>query len=156
MEPAGPNGNGPAPVPWDEAREVVSLILAICAGLMVLSPVAFRLIDGQSDRAALRSAVTGAGPTTGIVILGAAVLVATTPALDVTPRLRTFVFRVAVLVLVFAVVAILDTLFAESAGGVRRFFTRFPTILRFPGPAALLSGTAAWLARRVVPLPSAG
>jgi hypothetical protein len=154
MESGGPNGVGPHAVPWDEAREVVTLILALAATLMVLSPVAFRFIDGQFDRAAFRSSLTGAGPLTGLVVIGAGILVATTPAVDVTPLLRTVVFRVALLVLVIALLAMFETLFAEPAGGVREFFKRFPTTLRFSTPGALFAGTAAWLSRRVVAFPA--
>jgi len=154
MDPDGSDEVGPDLVPWDEAREVVALMLALAAALMVLSPVAFRLIDGQFDRAAFRSSLAGAGPLTGLVVLGAGVLVATTPTVDVTPRLRTIVFRVAVLVLVIALAAMFETLFSEPTGGVREFLKRFPTTLRFSIPSALFAGTAAWLARRVVAFPS--
>lgn len=155
MSSAGPDDLGPAPVSWDEAREVVALVLSLCAGLMALAPVAFRVIDGQWDRNGFRSALQGATtPVTGLVILGAAVIVATTPAADVTPRLRTIVNLVAAIVVVLCVAHILDLLFAESAGGVRRFFTRFPTIAWRPLPTALMAGMAGWLARRVVPFPS--
>lgn len=154
MEPAGPPDRGPVPVSWDEAREVVALVLSLCAALMALAPVAFRLIDGQWDRNGVRSALQGATtPVTGLVILGAAVIVATTPAADVTPRLRRIVNFVAVVVVTLCVVHILDLLFAESAGGVRRFFTRFPTILWRPAPTALMAALAGWMARRVVPFP---
>ena len=154
MTAPGPNGHGPGPVAWDEGREVVALILTISAAFIALAPIGFRIIDGQYDRAGFRSALNGAGPTSGLMVLGAAVLVASTPAADVTPRLRTFVFRVAVLVFVIGMFAILDILFSETAGGVRLFFTRFPTIMRFSGPAALCAATAAWLARRVVAFPA--
>lgn len=154
MAPTGPDGLGPAPVSWDEAREVVALVLSICAASMALAPVAFRLIDGQWDRNGLRSALQGATtPVTGFVILGAALIVATTPAADVTPRLRSIVNLVAAVVVTLCVIHILDLLFAESAGGTRRFFTRFPTILWRPAPTALMAGMAGWMARRVVPFP---
>jgi hypothetical protein len=154
MHPAGSGDPGPVPVSWDEAREVIALVLSFCAASMALAPIAFRLIDGQWDRNGFRSALQGATtPATGLVVLAAAVVVATTPAADVTPRLRRIVNLVAVIVVVLCVIHILDLLFAESAGGVRRFFTRFPTILWRPGPAALMAGVASWTARRVVPFP---
>ena len=154
MHPAGPDDPGTAPVSWDEARELIAIVLGLCAASMALAPIAFRLIDGQLDRDGFRSALQGATtPSTGLVILGAAVIVATTPAADVTPRLRTLVNLVAVVVVVLCVAHILDLLFAESAGGVRRFFTRFPTILWRPAPAGLMAGLASWTARRVVPFP---
>lgn len=154
MDRSEPDVGGPAPVSWDEAREIVALVLSLCALLMALAPVTFRLIDGQWDRNGFRSALQGATtPVTGLVILGAALVVATTPALDVTPRLRSIVSIVATIVVVLGVVHILDLLFAESAGGIRRFFTRFPTILWRPAPTTLMAGLAGWLARRVVPFP---
>jgi len=153
MGSAGSDDLGPAPVPWDEAREVVALVVTLAAALIVAAPILGRLIDGQLDRNGVRSALTGATPTAGLLLLGAAVLVATTPAADVTPVLRSIVVRVSVAVFVVAIIAVFDILFADAAGGVRHFFTRFPTILRFSGPAALLSGAAAWVAHRVVPFP---
>ncbi|MEQ8843115.1 MAG: hypothetical protein RIB98_19230 [Acidimicrobiales bacterium] len=151
MSPAGPDDLGSGPVAWDEARELVALVLSLAALLVTVAPILGRVIDGQLDRAGLGSALTGATPTTGLFVLGAAVLVATTPAVDVTPRLRSTVVGVSTIVCLVALLAALDILFSDSSGGVRHFFTRFPTILRFSGPAALLSGTAAWVARRVVP-----
>ena len=154
MHPAGPDDPGPAPVSWDEAREVIALVLGFCAAAMALSPLAFRLIDGQWDRDGFRSALQGATtPSTGLVVLGAAVIVATTPAADVTPRLRGFVNLVALVVVALCVIHILDLLFADSAGGVRRFFTRFATVLWRPAPAGLMAGMASWTALRVVPFP---
>ena len=153
MAPKGPDEIGPAAVPWDEARELVALVLAIAALFVAVSPILGRFIDGQLDRDGFRSALTGANPTAGLMTLGAALLVATTPAVDVTPRLRATVVMVSTLVFAIAVFAVLDILFDDATGGMRRFFSRFPTILRFSGSAALLSGTAAWVALRVVPFP---
>lgn len=154
MDPAGPHERGPAPVSWDEAREVVALVLTLSAAFIAVGALLFRLIDGQWDRSGFRSALQGAtSPTIGLVILGAALIVATTPAADVIPRLRQAVNVVALLILVLAVAHIVDLLFAETAGGVRRFFTRFGTIMWRPLPTALMAGVAGWLARRVVPFP---
>ncbi|MEM7141820.1 MAG: hypothetical protein AAF548_12395 [Actinomycetota bacterium] len=154
MEPTGPPERGPAPVSWDEAREVVALVLTVCAASVAIGAVFFRLVDGQLDRDGVRSALQGAtSPSTGLIILGAGLIVATTPAQDVAPRLRQAVNVVAMLILVLAVLHIVDLLFAETAGGVRRFFTRFGTIAWRPLPTALIAGCAGWLARRVVPFP---
>jgi hypothetical protein len=120
---------------------------------MVLAPILLRLIDGQYDRTGFISSLSGIRPLTGLVILGAATLIATTPAADVVPRLRSAVAGVATLIMVIGIVAIFEILFSESAGGVRRFFLRFPTILTFKAPATLMAGCAAWLARRVIPFP---
>lgn len=156
MEPGGPHQQGPLPVAWDEAREVVALCLALCAALMAAAPIASRLIDGQLDRWAWNGTLISATtPSVGLVILGAAVLVATTPAVDVAPGTRRSVTIVSTAILVLAVVLIIDILFGPTAGGVREFFRRFPTILRSPLPTALMAGLAGWLARRVVPFPGA-
>lgn len=155
MDSAGPPERGPAPVSWDEAREVVALGLSLCAALMTLAPIIIRLIDGQLDRWAWNGTLTSSTqPLVGIIILGAAVLVATTPAVDVAPGLRRAVNVVAGFVLLLALILIVDLLFGPTAGGVRNFFKRFPTIMRFPLPTALMAGLAGWLARRVVPFPS--
>lgn len=154
MDPAGPHERGPAPVSWDEAREVVALGLTLCAALMALAPIANRLIDGQLDRWAWNGTLASSTqPVVAYAILGAALLVATTPAADVAPATRRAVSLVATLVLVLAVILIFDILFGPTAGGVRQFFRRFPTALRFPVPTALMAAMAGWMARRVVPFP---
>lgn len=139
---------------WDEAREVVTLLLVISAALVVLAPVIARLIDGQIDRDGLGSMTDGIGPSSGLLLLGAGVLVATTPPEDVVPALRRALVQVAAVAVVLGVIAILDLLFADAAGGVRRFFLRFPTMMRRPVPGTLLAGAALWLGRRVVPFPA--
>gem|GEM_PF-1269676 len=153
MSRPGPNDRGLDLVPWDEAREVVVVVLTLCAASMVLAPILFGLVDGQYDRAGFASSLSGLRPLTGFVVLGAATLTATTPAADVVPRLRSAVAGVATLIMVIGVLSIFEILFSDSAGGVRRFSLRFPTILTFKGPATLMAGCAAWLARRVIPFP---
>ncbi|GJM37260.1 MAG: hypothetical protein DHS20C19_06270 [Acidimicrobiales bacterium] len=154
MEPGGQGEHGPLPVAWDEAREVVALGLTLCAALMAAAPIVSRLIDGQLDRWAWNGTlISSTTPSVGVVILGAAVLVATTPAVDVAPGTRRAVSIVSTVITVLAVVLILDILFGPTAGGVREFFRRFPTILRSPLPTALMAGMAGWLGRRVVPFP---
>ena len=154
MEPGGPHDQGPLPVAWDEAREVVTLGLALCAALMAIAPIVARLLDGQFDRWAWNGTLQASTtPTVGIVTLGSAVLVATTPAVDIAPATRKAVTVASTVVLLLAVVLILDTLFGPTAGGVREFFRRFPVIARSSLPTALMAGMANWMARRVVPFP---
>ena len=152
---AGSNDRGPDLIPWDEAREIVTVVLTLAAASMTLAPILHRLIDGQYDRNGFVSAMAGVRPLTGALVLGAATLVATTPFADMVPKLRAAVAGVALLVTVIGIVSILEILFSESAGGVRHFFVRFPTILTFKGPATLMAVTAAWVAHRVIPFPSA-
>jgi ABC-type Fe3+ transport system permease subunit len=140
-------------VTWDEAREVVTLLLLVSAALVLVAPILARLIDGQLDRAGWGAMTDGVQPTSGLMLLAAGVLVATTPPADVVPALRRTLVRVAFVAVLLGLVGIIDLLFAESTGGTRRFFLRFPQIMRFKLPGTLLAGAALWLGRRVVPFP---
>ena len=44
-EGGGPGANGPLPVSWDEARELVALVLLLSAASIVVSPVVRELAD---------------------------------------------------------------------------------------------------------------
>lgn len=151
----GPIDRSPNLIPWDEAREIVIVVLVLTATSMTLAPVLHRLLDGQYDRNGFVSAMGGVRPLTGALVLGAAILVATTPAVDMVPKLRSAVAGVALLIFAIGIIAIFEILFSGSAGGVRHFFVRFPTILTFKGPATLMAAAAAWVAHRVIPFPSA-
>lgn len=154
MDGAGAHERGPTPVAWDEAREVVALGLTLCAALMAVAPIVNRFIDGQLDRWAWNGTLASSTqPVVAFAVLGAALLVATTPPADVAPATRRAVSLVSTFILALAVILILDILFGPTAGGVRAFFRRFPTALRFPAPTALMAAMAGWLARRVVPFP---
>ena len=78
------------PVSWDEAREALIVVLLVCARLRMLGPLS-GFIDERwgvfSDD--LAELTRNASPTTGLMVIGAAVLVATTPQVDLVPSLRT-------------------------------------------------------------------
>ncbi|MEO0493674.1 MAG: hypothetical protein AAF081_09680 [Actinomycetota bacterium] len=137
------------PVSWDEAREVLVVVLLACAVLRMLGPLAGFIDDRwgvfSDDLAEL---TRNASPTTGTMVLGAAVLVATTPRVDLVPSLRTATIVIAWLVVVQAGAAILLDLWRVSGTGV---LGRLEPIFGRSLPALLMAGAARWLAARVVP-----
>ncbi|MEM8707289.1 MAG: hypothetical protein AAGE98_12580 [Actinomycetota bacterium] len=140
---------GQLPVSWDEAREVVIVVLLVSAVLRLLGPLAGFLDDRwgvfSDDLAEL---TRNASPTTGMMVLGAAVLVVTTPRVDLVPALRTATIWVASFVLLESLVALILELTRVSGTGV---LGRLETMFSRSGPALLMSGAARWLATRVVP-----
>ena len=137
-------------VAWDEAREVLVVALVAAALLHVVAPVVRYLgIDRRypwwDD---LYSALTNVNALTGVLLLGAAVVVCTTPDADMVPRLRLSVYWISLVVAALGVVAIINVLSVPSAGDAAAM--RLSVVAWRSGPAVLLSGCAAWTARRVV------
>ena len=144
------DADGPLPVSWDEAREVVVVVVVAAAVIHVLAPVV-GFIDNRFPGSwvdHLAELTRNVGPTTGTLLLGAAVLVATTPRADVVPALRRIVAVVALVVAVGGVVAVVVELTRASPTGVA---ARLQTVFGRGGPGAMLAITARWLALRVVP-----
>lgn len=140
----------PVAVAWDEAREILVVVLLAAALLHVVAPVIRYLgIDRRypwwDD---LHSALTNVNALTGVLLLGAAVVVCTTPAVDMVPRLRQSVYWISLAVAVLGVVAIINVLSVPSAGDAAAM--RLAVVAWRSGPAVLLSACAAWMARRVV------
>ena len=137
------------PVSWDEAREALIVVLLVCAVLRMLGPL-LGFIDERwgvfSDD--LAELTRNASPTTGLMVIGAAVLVATTPRVDLVPSLRTATVAIAWIVILQAGAAILLDLWRVSGTGV---LGRLESIFGRSLPALLLAGTGRWLASRVVP-----
>jgi len=137
------------PVSWDEAREALIVVLLVCAVLRLLGPLS-GFIDERwgvfSDD--LAELTRNASPTTGLMVIGAAVLVATTPQVDLVPSLRTATVVIAWVVTLQAGAAILLDLWRVSGTGV---LGRLEPIFGRSLPALLLAGTGRWLASRVVP-----
>ena len=139
------------PISWDEAREVVVVVLLAVATLHVLSPVVgfrdnrFRgsgpLIDD------LVELTQNAGPNAGMMTLAAAVLVVTTPAVDMVPLLRRAAGLVALFVATAAAVHLFGTMVRSGPSGLA---ARLQVVFGRSGPGLLLAGTARWLATRVV------
>ncbi len=137
-------------VAWDEAREILVVALLAAALLHVVAPVIRYLgIDRRypwwDD---LHSALTNVNALTGVLLLGAAVVVCTTPAADMVPRLRQSVYWISLAVAALGVVAIINVLSVPSAGDAAAM--RLAVVAWRSGPAVLLSACAAWMARRVV------
>ncbi|MCY3650608.1 MAG: hypothetical protein OXG40_12770 [Acidimicrobiaceae bacterium] len=147
---AGERDRRPLTVAWDEAREVLVVVLLATALLHVAAPmIRYAGIDRRypwwDD---LHSALTNVNALTGLLLVGAAVAVCTTPASDMVPRLRQSVYWASVAVALLGVLAIINVLSVPSAGDATAM--RLAVVAWRPGPAVLLSGCAAWMARRVV------
>lgn len=152
----GADRDGPLPVSWDEARELVSVML-LAAALMVAAAPGVRFIgtgslfdDIWDDLATILANIN---PIVGLLVLASAVSVCTVPPIDVVPALRRAVLIVAVVVTVLGVVAMVIELTSPSANRSEAVWIRFGSVLTRSGPAVLLASTAAWMARRVVPFP---
>lgn len=140
----------PLAVAWDEAREVLVVVLLGAALLHVAAPmIRYAGIDRRypwwDD---LHSALTNVNAITGLLLIAAAVAVCTTPAADMVPRLRQTVYWVSLIVALLGVLAIINVLSVPSAGDATAM--RLAVVAWRPAPAVLLSGCAAWMARRVV------
>lgn len=147
---AGERDRRPLAVAWDEAREVLVVVLLAAALLHVVAPmIRYAGIDRRypwwDD---FHSALTNVNALTGILLVGAAVAVCTTPADDVVPRLRQSVYWASVAVALLGVLAIINVLSVPSAGDAAPM--RLAVVAWRSGPAVLLSGCAAWMSRRVV------
>ncbi len=137
------------PVSWDEAREVVIVVLLVAAVMRMLGPLVGFIDDRwgafSDDVAELTRNANG---TTGIMVFAAGVLIATTPRTDVVPALRRATTIVAAIVLLQGVIGIAIELTRVSGAG---FLGRLETVFARFVPAVLLAGAARWLAARVVP-----
>ena len=140
----------PVAVAWDEAREVLVAVLLAAALLHLVAPmIRYAGMDRRySWWDELHSTLTNVNALTGVLLVGAAVSVCTTPAADMVPRLRQSVYWASVAVALLGVVAIINVLSVPSAADATA--TRLAIVAWRPGPAVLLSGCAAWMARRVV------
>ena len=147
---AGERERRPLAVAWDEAREVLAVVLLAAALLHMVAPmIRYAGIDRRySWWEDLYSALTNVNALTGILLLGASLAVCTTPAADMVPRLRQSVYWASVAVAVVGVVAVINVLSVPSAGDAAAL--RLAVVAWRPGPAVLLSACAAWMARRVV------
>ena len=146
----------PLAVPWDEAREVLAVVLVVAAALYVCGPlVRYLAADtpfGFWDD--LRVILSNINISSGLLLVGAAVTVCTTPRADMVPGLRRAVSVVATIVTVFGIVAIINVLTATTADD--SVALRIAAVMLSSGPGTLLAGTAAWLVDRVDVLPPPG
>ncbi len=140
----------PLAVTWDEAREVLVVVLLVAALLHLVAPMLRYADQGRSFAwwDDLYGVLNNVDALTGLMLLGAAVAVCTTPAADIVPRLRWAVYWISVLVVVLGLIAIVNVLSVATPGDAAML--RLSVLAWRPGPAVLLAGTAAWMARRVV------
>ncbi len=141
------------PVSWDEAREVVVVVLLTAAVLRVLSPLLGYLDSGRGGALSddIAELTRNADVFTGVLLLGAGCLIATTPAVDVVPALRRTCVWIATTVAVMAGWALIIELTRASGSGV---LGRLQSVFGRSGPSLLLAATSAWLGRRVIPFSS--
>jgi len=146
----GKGSDADLPVSWDEGREIVIVVLMMATVLFVISPfmgwLALRFPGSFTEHVA--TITRNVSTTSGLFVLAAGVLLATTPPTDVVPALRRVVIGVATVVVVLGVVAIVVELTRASGAG---FSGRLQTIFGRSGPGVLLAGTGRWLAARVIP-----
>lgn len=143
------------PVPWDEARELLVIVITAAALLWILQPVVEVLTDGVGYGLTddLQIALRHVDPVGGALVLAAAVVLASTPAVDVVPSLRRGLGVVAAMVTVAGIVALGVELVGQSAAVEAT--TRLQAVMARSGPGTLLSATAWWMAARVRALPAA-
>jgi hypothetical protein len=139
----------PLSVAWDEAREVLVVVLLVAALLRVVAHMIWYVgfdspVPWWED---YHRALVAVDVLTGVLLVGTAVAVCTTPAEDMVPRLRLAVYWASVAVALLGVLAIINVLGAPSGGGA---MMRLAEVAAGSGPAVVLSGCAAWMARRVV------
>lgn len=92
-------------------------------------------------------------PLVGLLLLAAAAAASTVPLGDRVPRLRRFVQWSAMSAAVVAALSITHVLTLPApttSNDLDSALQRLVLVVWQPGPALLLSGTAAWTARRVV------
>jgi len=142
-------------VPWDEAREVLAVVLLLAAVLYIGGPVvrylaADRQFGFWDD---LRVMLSNINVSSGLLLVGAAVTICTAPRGDTVPVLRRAVSIVATVVTVFGIFAIINVLTATTADD--SVALRIAQVMLSSGPGAMLAGVAAWLVDRVDVLPAA-
>ena len=140
---------------WDEAREVLVVVLLAAATMNVAAPIVrWPTNDDMWDQLVVLSALSNVSVSAGLLLLGAAGVIATTPGVDVVPRLRRITTQASAVVTVLGVVAIALTLTADTAvTGVDDVLQKLGSVMSRSGPGTLLAGAAAWTARQVVPFP---
>lgn len=139
------------PISWDEAREVVIVVATVAATVMLLGPVVGFFGDRYSGFSLgddVAEVTRNAGPSAGLLVLVAALILAVTPPTDVVPVLRRWVAIVSLVIAIFAVAAITVEMTRPSGSGMAG---RLQIVMSRSGPGLMLAATARWLTLRVVP-----
>ena len=140
------------PISWDEAREIVVVVLLAVATMHVLAPlVGFRDNRFRGSGPFIDDLVEltqNAGPNAGMMALAAAVLVVTTPPADVVPLLRRAVAVVTLFIATAAAIHLFGTMVRSAPTGLA---ARLQVVFGRSAPGLLLAGTGRWLIQRVVP-----
>lgn len=136
-------------VPWEEARELLVVVLLIAVGAYVTGPLIRHLaadsgLDFWDDTRAILSNIN---VLSGMMLIGAALGVCTAPREATVPALRRTVSVVAKLVTAFGFVAMVNALTVRTAAD--SVLLRISLVMTASGPGTLLAGLAAWLVDRV-------
>ena len=126
------------------------VVLLTTAVLRVLSPFLGYLDAGVGGALAddIAEVTRNADVFTGILLLGAGCLIATTPSVDVVPALRRAGVLISTAIAVLAGWALVIELTRVSGSGM---LGRLQSVFARSGPGLILAATSSWLARRVVP-----
>lgn len=142
-------GTGQDRVSWDEARELLVVVLLIAAVAYVAGPLVRHLaVDDQLDFwDDMRVILANINLATGVVLTGAALAVCTAPRSATLPALRRTVSIIAKLVTLFGLVAMVNALTVRS--GADSVLLRISLVMTASGPGTLLAGLAGWMVDRV-------
>jgi hypothetical protein len=142
-------GDRAAVVSWDEAREVLTVVLLTAALGYLTGPLVrqFASDDGYELWDDLRFVLGNIDVVSGMLLVGAALVVCTAPADATVPALRRAASLLAKAVTVLGIVAMINVLTARSAAD--SVFLRISLVVVASGPGTLLAGLAAWLVDRV-------
>jgi cytochrome bd-type quinol oxidase subunit 2 len=136
-------------VSWDEAREVLTVVLLTAALGYLTGPLVrqFAVDNGYEFWDDLRFVLGNIDVLSGMLLVGAALLVCTAPADATVPALRRAASLLAKAVTVLGIVAMINVLTVRSAAD--SVFLRISLVMVASGPGTLLAGLAAWLIDRV-------
>lgn len=142
-------GNRAEPVSWEEAREVLTVVLLIAALGYVIGPLVrqFAIANRYQFWDDLRVVLGNIDVVSGMLLVGAALVVCTAPADATVPPLRRAAALLAKVFTVLGVVAMINVLTARNAAD--SVFLRISLVMVASGPGTLLAGLAAWLVDRV-------
>jgi cytochrome bd-type quinol oxidase subunit 2 len=150
-------GDRADPVSWDEAREVLTVVLLTSALGYLTGPLVRQLAADNGYRFwdDLRFVLGNINVVSGLLLVGAALVVCTAPGDATVPALRRAASVLAKVVTVLGIVAMINVLTVRDPAD--SVFLRISLVMVASGPGTLLAGLAAWLVDRVdTTLPESG